>query len=67
MDKKIQQGLQWLDKELKKDQKEVEIQKKKMIDEIKKIDKSELFVIKQEKKVSIIDKLLKIFGYGKKG
>jgi hypothetical protein len=35
-----------------------------MIDEIKKIDRQEIF--KPEKKVSIIDKLLKILGYGKK-
>ena len=67
MDKKIQQGLDWLDKEMKKDQKEVEIQKKKMIDEIKNLDKNKLFVQEQKNKVSIIDKLLKIFGYGKKG
>ena len=65
MDKKLQQGLNWLDKEMKKDQKEVEIQKTRMINEIKKINKEELF--KPKKKVSIIDKLLKILGYGKKG
>jgi hypothetical protein len=35
-----------------------------MIEEIKKLDKSEMF--KPEKKVSIIDKILKILGYGKK-
>lgn len=49
---------------MKKDQKEVERQKMKMIDEIKKINKDELF--KPKNKVSIIDKLLKILGYGKK-
>ena len=52
---------------MKKDQKEIEIQKKKMIDEIKNLDKNKLFVQEQKNKVSIIDKLLKIFGYGKKG
>ena len=50
---------------MKKDQKEVEIQKQKMIEEVKKINRDELF--KPKKKVSIIDKLLKILGYGKKG
>jgi len=35
-----------------------------MINEIKKINKEELF--KPKKKVSIIHKLLKILGYGKK-
>jgi hypothetical protein len=51
---------------MKKDQKEIEIQKKKMIDEVKTFDKSKIFVEKQKNKVSIIDKLLMIFGYGKK-
>jgi len=37
----------------------------KMIEEVKKLDKKEIF--KPKKKVSIIDKLLKILGYGKKG
>ena len=64
MDKRLQQGLEWLNKEMKKDQKEVENHKTKMIDEIKKFDKNEIF--KPKKKVSIIDKLLKILGYGKK-
>jgi hypothetical protein len=37
-----------------------------MIDEIKKLDKTELFKPKPKKKISIIDKILKILGYGKK-
>lgn len=49
---------------MKKDQKEIERQKMKMIDEIKKINKDDLF--KPKKKVSIIEKILKILGYGKK-
>jgi hypothetical protein len=51
---------------MKKDEKEMENHKKKMIEEIKKFDKSKMFVEKQKNKVSIIDKLLMIFGYGKK-
>jgi hypothetical protein len=39
----------------------------KMIEEIKKIDKSKMFEEKPKNKVSIIDKMLKILGYGKKG
>jgi hypothetical protein len=35
-----------------------------MIEEIKNLDKTELF--KPKKKISIIDKILKILGYGKK-
>ena len=64
MDKKLQQGLNRLDKEMKKDQKQVEIEKMRMIEEVKKINKNELF--KPKKKVSIIDKILKVLGYGKK-
>ena len=37
-----------------------------MIDEIKNLDKSVLFVEEPKNKISIIDKLLKILGYGKK-
>ena len=51
---------------MEKDQKEIQNHKKKMIDEIKTIDKSTLFKPKEKKKVSIIDKILKILGYGKK-
>ena len=52
---------------MEKDKKEIENHKKKMIDEIKTFDKSEMFKPKPKKKVSIIDKILKILGYGKKG
>jgi len=37
-----------------------------MIDEIKNLDKSVLFIQEPKSKISIIDKLLKILGYGKK-
>jgi uncharacterized protein (DUF849 family) len=64
MDKRLQQASDWLKKEMEKDKKEIEIQKIQMIEEIKKLNKTDLF--KPEKKVSIIDKILKILGYGKK-
>jgi hypothetical protein len=38
-----------------------------MIDEIKKIDKTKMFTPKETKKISILDRLSIIFGYGKKG
>jgi hypothetical protein len=38
-----------------------------MIEDIKKLDKGKMFKEKPKKKVSIIDKILKILGYGKKG
>jgi hypothetical protein len=37
-----------------------------MIDEIKNIDKTKMFVEKPKKKISILSKILKILGYGKK-
>jgi len=51
---------------MEKDKKETEIQKKQMIEEIKKLNKEEMFKPKPKNKISIIDKLLKILGYGKK-
>jgi cysteine sulfinate desulfinase/cysteine desulfurase-like protein len=66
MDKRLQQAVEILKKEMEKDQREIQNHKKKMIDEIKTIDKSTLFKPKEKKKVSIIDKILKILGYGKK-
>jgi hypothetical protein len=54
---------------MEKDRIEIEIQKKKMIDEIKSIDKSKMFVPKQKDKISIFKKILMILGNGnrKKG
>jgi hypothetical protein len=37
-----------------------------MINEIKSFDKEEMFKPKPKNKISIIDKILKILGYGKK-
>ena len=50
-----------------KDQTEIDLHKQKAIEEIKKIDKSKYFQPKPKKKISILDKILMIFGYGKKG
>jgi hypothetical protein len=66
MDKRIQQGLEILRKEIEKDSLEIETSKKRMIDEIKSLDKNKMFQPKPKKKVSIIDKILKILGHGKK-
>jgi len=38
-----------------------------MIDEIKQLDKNEMFKVPEKKKTSIFKKVLMIFGYGKKG
>jgi hypothetical protein len=66
MDKRLQQGLEWLNKEMEKDRMETKIQKNQMIEEIKNLDKEKMFKPKPKNKISIIDKLLKILGYGKK-
>lgn len=68
MDKKLQQGLDWLNKEMTKDDKEIQNHKMKMIDELKKFDRNELIPKPTPKqKLTLIKKLALIFGYGKKG
>jgi hypothetical protein len=68
MSKEIQKGITWLEKEMEKDQKAIEASKMKMIEEIKKLDKSKLFQQekKQKNKKTFWDKLLIIIGYAKK-
>ena len=66
MDKRLQQAKEWLDKEMEKDKMEIQSQKNLMINEIKKLDKTEMFKPKPKKRISIIEKILKILGYGKK-
>jgi len=56
--------MEWLDKELKKDQKEIVSNKEKLIKEIQLLDKTKMFPKKQ--KISFFKKLLIISGYGKK-
>jgi hypothetical protein len=52
---------------MEKDQKEIQNHRKKLVHQIKSLDKREMFAIKPKKKMSIWDKILIIFGYGKKG
>jgi hypothetical protein len=56
----------WLNKEMEKDRKEIDAHKRKMIEEIKMLDKSKMFVEKPKEKISIFNKILMILGYGKK-
>lgn len=51
---------------MEKDQREVMNHKKKTINEIKSLDKNKMFEEKPKKKISILDRILIIFGYGKK-
>ncbi len=67
MDKRIQQASDWLKKEVEKDQKELEIQRNRMINEIKSIDKDKMFIEKPKPKKSFLKKILMIFGYVEKG
>ena len=67
MDKKLQQGLDWLNNQITKDEKEIQKHKMKMIDELKKFDKNELIPKPTpKKKLTFIKKIAQIFGYGKK-
>lgn len=66
MDKKITQALEWLEKEQKKDRLEIDNHKNKMIQDLKKVDKTKMFIKPEKKKKSIINKILTIFGYGRK-
>jgi hypothetical protein len=66
MDKRLHQASEWLEKEIVKDKTEIQNHKKMMIEEIKSLNKEEIFKPKPKNKVSIIDKILKILGYGKK-
>jgi hypothetical protein len=45
---------------------QIQNHKEKMIEEIKKLDRKKLFEEKPKNKISIMDKMLKILGYGKK-
>lgn len=60
---RIQQALEWLNKEVEKDKVEVENHKLKMIEELKKIKKEEMFVIPEKPKTTFFKKILKIFGF----
>lgn len=51
---------------MERDQKEILNQKKILVKEIKTLNKNEMFLIKPKKKISIWDKILIVFGYGKK-
>jgi hypothetical protein len=67
MDKRLQQGLNWLDKEMKRDEVQIAKHKNKMIEEIKNLDRKEMFKVPEKKKISFFTKILMIFGHGKKG
>lgn len=63
VDQRIVQGLEWLDKEIKKDQRENDLEKERMIKEIKGINRA-VMVASKKKKKGFFKKLLMTFGYG---
>ena len=65
-DKRIQQGLNWLNREVERDSKETQSHKNQMIEEIKKLDKTKMFETPKKEKLSFFKRLSIIFGYGKK-
>ncbi len=52
-----QQMLKWLEKEKRKDQVEVDSSKRKIIQELKSLDKKELFHKEEERKITLWTKL----------
>ncbi len=52
---------------MEKDKLELTNHKNQLIEEIKSIDKSKMFLPKPKKKISILNRILIILGYGKKG
>lgn len=52
---------------MEKDKTEIQNHKSQMIEDIKKIDKNKMFEPKPKNKISIINKIKIILGYGKKG
>lgn len=52
---------------MNKDKTEIENHKNQMIDEIRNLDKKEMFKPKPKKRISFLKKLMFILGYGKKG
>jgi hypothetical protein len=59
---KIQRTYEWLQSEIEKDKKEIELQKQKTINEIKTLDRTKMFPPKE--KISIFKKIMKALGYG---
>lgn len=57
--------LEWLNREIKKDDEEIRISKEKLIESIKTVDKKMFYTEPEKKKLTFKQKILKILGYGK--
>jgi hypothetical protein len=62
----IQRALERLNWEIQKDNSQTEQHKQKMIQEIKSLDRSKMFIPPDKKKKSLLKKILIVFGYGEK-
>lgn len=51
---------EWLNKQIQKDNKEIEDKKKKLIDDLKNFNKEEFFK-KEKKELTLFDKIIKLF------
>jgi len=60
---KVQRTHEWLLSEIEKDNKEIDIHKEKMINEIKSLDRSKMFEVKPKENKTIFKKILMALGY----
>jgi hypothetical protein len=51
---------EWLNKQIQKDNKEIEDKKKKLIDDLKNFNKEEFFK-KEKQELTLFDKIIKLF------
>ena len=59
--------LEWFEKEMEKDRISIQNHKMKMIEELKSLNRDELFIpLKTKKKTNFFTKIINILGYGKK-
>lgn len=61
---KIQRTYEWLQSEIEKDNKDIELQKQKTINEIRSLDRSKMFPPKE--KISTLKKIMIALGYVKR-
>lgn len=61
MDKKLKQGMKWLENETAKDQLEIQTYKSKIIESLKNLDKEELFKKNKKQNLTLAQKVFKIF------
>jgi len=66
MSYEVQRALERLNWEIQKDNLQTEAHKKKMIEEIKSLDRSKMFIEPPKEKLTLLSKIKIALGYGKK-